>query len=209
MIPELSKQYKELIEMAERAFAEMQRGYGDRIKCRRGCADCCHAVFGLFLIEAAYIKERFDRLDRAAQEEILQRAARMDEELERMHQRLARFADEPVMQAYALSRERVRCPLLNDKEECVLYSFRPITCRVYGIPVTIHGRAQVCWKAGFAKGESYPAFDLDAVYKVLYRLSKELMESAGQNNTEPAAMLISVSKALKMPYENLVRGEFG
>ncbi|MEW6447803.1 MAG: YkgJ family cysteine cluster protein [Bacillota bacterium] len=207
MIPELSKQYEGLVEAADLAFAKMQRGYSDCIKCRRGCADCCHAVFGLFLIEAAYIKDRFDRLDRAAQEDILLRAARMDEDLKRMDQRLARFADDPVMQAHALSKERIRCPLLNDEEECVLYSFRPITCRVYGIPVTIHGRAHVCWKAGFAKGESYPAFNLDAVYRDLYRLSKDLLEGAGQKNMEPAAMLISVSKALKTPFDDLVRGD--
>jgi hypothetical protein len=103
-----------------------------------------------------------------------------------------------------LSKERVRCPLLNQKEECIIYPHRPITCRVYGIPTAIQGQARVCGKAAFEKGESYPTFDLDACYKELYRLSKELLVQMGQSDMEKASLLISVSKVLKTPLEEII-----
>ena len=43
----------------------MERSFGPHIRCERGCSDCCHAVFGLFLIEAAHLKEQFEKLDTA------------------------------------------------------------------------------------------------------------------------------------------------
>ncbi len=200
--------YEELAVKADAAFSKIEQDYGSVMKCRRQCADCCHAVFGLFLIEAAYINHHFNTLGESEQKEILNRAARADQDLRRMQERLAEFKDDPQMQAHAMARERIRCPLLDDKDECALYRFRPITCRVYGIPVSSHGSAHACWKAEFKSGESYPTFDLDAAYAQLCRLSQELLENAGQKDPERASILLSVSTVLSVTYEDLVNGNF-
>ncbi|HIE12750.1 MAG TPA: hypothetical protein EYP63_04900 [Desulfotomaculum sp.] len=204
MSAQLFHEYGLLAAAADKAFRKMEEEYGECIKCRRGCTDCCHAVFGLFFIEAAFINCRFNELGRAKRAKILLRAAQADKDLERLQRRLAYYTEDPQMQAYALSRERLRCPLLNENEDCDLYPFRPITCRVYGIPVAIHGRAQVCWKAGFERGKSYPAFDLDAVYERLYLLSKKLLAGSGEQDTERASYLVSVSKSLQTPLRELI-----
>ena len=83
------------------------------------------------------------------------------------------------MRGYSLAKARIRCPLLNDNNECILYPYRPITCRVYGIPTMIQGVPRVCGKAGFKKEQSYPTFNLDGVHRELFELSKELLERAG------------------------------
>jgi len=208
ILSSLFRDYEQLAALADRTFEVMQRDYGDSVRCRRGCTDCCYAVFGLFPVEAVYLKHRFDELSGAVKEEILLRTVQADEDLQRLQERLARFDGDPRMQGHIIARERIRCPLLNAEEECALYPHRPITCRVYGIPVAIHGQGRVCWKAGFESGEAYPTFNLDAVYRKLYRLSQVLLEEAGANDPEKAALLLSVAKALKTPLTDLVRGEW-
>jgi hypothetical protein len=99
---------------------------------------------------------------------------------------------------------RVRCPLLNEERDCVLYNARPITCRIYGVPTKVQGKARVCRLSGFEQNASYPAFDLDGVFRDLYDMSRELVEKAGGADPERAGLLISVSKALTTPLQSLI-----
>jgi hypothetical protein len=112
------------------------------------------------------------------------------------------------MHTYTLARERIRCPLLDDQDECILYHRRPITCRVYGIPTKIQGKVRVCGKAGFKEGETYPVFDLDGAYQDLFVLSKELLDEAGIDNADKASLLISMSKAIRTPLDDLIKEDF-
>ena len=132
-------QYAALVATADRAFSKMQKEHGAAIQCRPHCSDCCHAVFGLFLIEAAHLKAHFDRLGRKKRRAALLRANKADRDLMQLQNRF-RASDENLPQARdLLSKERIRCPLLDDQDLCILYPHRPITCRVYGIPTAIGG----------------------------------------------------------------------
>ena len=204
---DLFEKYKHLVAKGDAAFETMEQEHGSCIKCKIGCSDCCHAIFGLFLIEAAYIQEHFNGLDRKVRREALKRAETYEKELKRIEEKLQAHEDDPHVKTYALSKERVRCPLLNEDEECIIYPHRPMTCRVYGIPTAIQGKARVCGKAAFKRGESYPTFDLDGCYQELFRLSKELLVRMGQSDMEKASLLISVAKVLKTPLEDLIRAE--
>lgn len=204
MPEELFREYEQLAAGADAAFQKMEREHGDRISCDLHCVDCCHAIFGLFLIESAYLKHRFDELGANEKAAALLRADKADKELAALEKSLKQH-DDPQLQAYALAKEKIRCPLLDDKDECVLYPFRPITCRVYGIPTAIGGQAFACWKAGFEEGQSYPTFDLDAVYRSLHQLSKEFLGRAGETDMERADLLVSVSKSLKSSLEDLIK----
>ena len=206
---QLIHSYEFLADEADSAFHRMEKEHGTCIKCERYCSDCCHAVFGLFIIEAAYLKQHFDQLDHKEIKEALLRCNDTDRALKRLEIKLQTNEGDAQMQAYILARERIRCPLLDDKEECILYPYRPITCRVYGIPTKIHGKARVCGKAGFNKSESYPVFDLDGVYSDLFKLSKELLESEETGDPEKASLLISVSKAISTTFEDIINEIFG
>ncbi|MGC7846591.1 YkgJ family cysteine cluster protein [Desulforudis sp. 1088] len=209
MLDELFARYEQLGLAADLAFERMQREYADAVKCERGCTDCCHALFGLFPVEAAYLKDRFDKLDPSLQQEILQRADEAEERLKQLQEKLNdAFSDDPEMQSYAMARERVRCPLLSDEGDCALYPFRPVTCRVYGIPTTVQGVGRACWKAAFAPGRPYPAFNLDRLHRELYQMSQSLLQKDGEDDLDRAALLIPVAAALKTPLESLLRGEF-
>lgn len=198
MPKELFARYEQLGLAADLAFERIQREHAEAVKCERGCTDCCHALFGLFPVEVAYLREHFAKLDPAVQQEVLKRAEQAEERLKRFQTLMDEaHGDDPAMQSYALSRERIRCPLLNDQGDCVLYRNRPVTCRVYGIPTTVNGAGRTCWKAAFEAGKSYPAFNLDRVHKELYEMSKTILEKKGRPDPERAALLVPVAAALR------------
>lgn len=202
----LLEKYALLAGRADRAFSRMEKEYGNCIKCEIHCSECCHAVFGLFIIEAVYLNQHFSQLHRKQRREAISRAKKSDKELSKIEERLNSYEDDPQMRLLGLSKERVRCPLLDQKDECILYPSRPITCRVYGIPTAIHGKGHVCGKAAFRQGETYPTFDLDYVYRELYHLSKVLLVQAGGEEIERASLLISVSRAISTSVRDIVTG---
>jgi Fe-S-cluster containining protein len=206
---QLFQRYESLVAKANHAFQKMQKDYGDYIKCKIHCSDCCHAIFGLFLIEAAYLQQHFKKLDSKERRDALLRGEKSGKEQRELEKKLKTYANDPHMTSYCLSKERIRCPLLNDHQECVLYVYRPITCRVYGIPLVIQGKAHVCGNAGFKKGEFYPSFNLDEVQRELYLLSRELLGRAGRKDLERASLLISMSKAIETPFKDLINQDLG
>lgn len=206
---DLFKQYEALAGRSDAAFERMKRDYPEAVLCRPGCADCCHAVFGLFLIEAAYLKGRFEGLDRNVRRQVLRRCAAMDRALVRMEAQQGDPPEAPGDATETLGRFRIRCPLLDDESSCVLYAHRPITCRVYGIPTRIQGASRVCGRAGFLRGASYPAFNLDEAQKELYRLSGELLGRLPGGRPEKASLLLSMSRTLGAPLEQTIIECFG
>lgn len=203
MLMDLFQEYENLAAKADKVFSIIEKEHGSCVKCDIHCSDCCHSVFGLFLIESVYLNYHFYRLDEKFRQEAIQRGDGSDRELQEFEKRLQLLQD-PQEVAQAMARERVRCPLLNDGRRCELYAYRPITCRAYGIPTIVNGKLHACWKAGFEKGKNYPAFDLDGAYKELYQLSKNLLEMAGQDSMERASLLVSVSKSIKTPVIDLI-----
>jgi Fe-S-cluster containining protein len=205
---QLFRNYEFLVDKADAAFSKMEKEHGPCIQCERHCSDCCHAVFGLFLIEAAYLKKQFDQLGKEEIKAAFLRCNKAERDLKRLEKMLQAHEKDPNMQAYTMARERVRCPLLDESEDCILYPNRPITCRVYGIPTKIQGKAHVCGKTGFKRGEYYPIFDLDGVYKDLYVLSKELLNGVEKGDSEKASLLICVAKAISTPQDDLIHDVF-
>jgi Fe-S-cluster containining protein len=205
-IPDLLERYEALTEKADQAFQRLALEYGSLMKCRIRCSDCCHAIFGLFLIEAAVLREHFEKLPREKRRGALMRAKKADKDLNGVQKRLEVHDSDLHMKGYALSKERVRCPLLDEDEKCILYSHRPITCRVYGIPTAIHAKAHVCPKSDFKSGEAYPTFDLDAAYNELYFLSKEMLIRGKAEDLDKASLLISLSKTIKTPLQKITGG---
>jgi Fe-S-cluster containining protein len=204
-VNDLFRRYELLVREADQAFEKMHDRYGASMKCRAGCSDCCHALFGLFPIEAAYLQECFGRLGRKERRAALIRAEKSARELERVMSGSKIERGDPVSPQRALATQRVRCPLLDDRQACIAYSFRPITCRIYGIPVLIRKQIHACPKNLFRPGQSYPAFDLDEVHREMYHMSVELL--AGRHGSPPdgASFLVSVAKTITTPWEDLIK----
>jgi Fe-S-cluster containining protein len=208
-IAPLFRNYEFIVDQADEAFRKMKEEHGPSMACELHCSECCHAVFGLFLIEAASLKQHFDQLDTQKKKEVLLRCNETERGLKRLERKLELHGEDLEMQDLILARERIRCPLLDDNQECVLYDHRPITCRVYGIPTRMQGKIRACGKTKFNQGMSYPVFDLDGVYRNLYALSRELLSESGGEDQEKAAFLISMPRVLTASLDEIIQETFG
>ncbi|MEW6054715.1 MAG: YkgJ family cysteine cluster protein [Nitrospirota bacterium] len=214
MKEELFPRYEIQSRKADILFRTIHEKYPDSVKCRIRCCDCCHAVFGLFPIEAAYINYHFNHLDRKVRRDVLKRAEKSEGEMLRAKDRLKVFEEDPKMKVYGLGKQRVRCSLLSEKEECVLYEHRPVICRIYGVPYSLHkGKkeiAYVCGLSGFETKTSYPTVKLYTLYQELVKLSMEMLQDAGfLNPAAKAGLMLPVSRVLRMSFDDIVNGNFG
>ena len=104
------------------------------------------------------------------------------------------------------AKARVRCPLLDSNDQCVLYDYRPITCRLYGIPTAIGGKGHVCGKSNFAAGVNYPTVHLDKIQERLDRLSVEIRDRVKSRFKELHEVFVPVSMALLTNYDDAYLG---
>ena len=105
-----------------------------------------------------------------------------------------------------LAAERVRCPLLNDQNLCDLYGFRPITCRLYGIPTQIGGKGRTCTLSGFKAGEKYPTVNIDILQNKLFQLSGRLAKAIKSKYGGLGEILVPLSMALLTEYDETYLG---
>lgn len=194
------KKYLSLVKAADQIFEHVMKANPDCVKCKISCSDCCHALFDLTLIEAIYLNHRFKKasgdLDKQS---ILEKANKIDRQIHRIKKKALRELkggknDREILKA--LASERVRCPLLNQNDQCDLYEHRPITCRFYGIPTAISGEGHTCGKSGFVKGKSYPTVSLDAVNKQLQEITAEFLRDINTRHIKMVDMLVPLSMAL-------------
>jgi len=204
------EKYEKLVATSDAAFERVKQAHAECVQCKEGCADCCHAIFDLTLIEALYINHRFKEKFRGAEKaELGEKVNRSERQVVRIkrkaHQDL--LAGKPEEEILAdLARERVRCPLLNTQDLCDLYDNRPLTCRFYGIPTAIGGSGRTCGLSGFKEGEKYPTVNLDVIHARLQEISAELVRDLQSRFIKLADILVPLSTALNTDYDEIYFG---
>jgi len=202
--------YEALVAQADGAFDRVKTAHADCVKCEEKCADCCFALFDLTLIEALYIHHKFnDKYQGSEKAELLEKSNRADRRIYKIKRKAykelqAGKNEGEILAAMAL--ERVRCPLLNEKDLCDLYDYRPLTCRFYGIPTAIGGAGHTCGKSGFKQGEEYPTINLDSVHNRLQQISAELLRDIQSKNIKLADLLVPLSSAVIMDFDDVFLG---
>lgn len=198
--------YEALAAEADALFARVADVCPGMLPCAPGCGDCCHALFDLTFVEALYLNDRFRKAFPAGpgREAVLDRANRADRALcKRKRQAFredARGVDTAVI-LEELARERVRCPLLDAEDRCLLYAARPITCRLYGAPLLIGGAARTCGRTGFEPGGAYPTVRIENIQDRLLALSRELVAGLPTRLSAMGEVLVPVSMALLTDYD--------
>lgn len=214
MIPildDIFSKYEALVQQIDGVFEDVREKYPDCVKCQLECADCCHALFDLSLIEALYINRKFiETVLEQRKAEILESANKVDRQLYQLKKKafkaveLSEKTEEQVL--FEMAAERIRCPLLNTDNQCDLYDFRPITCRLYGIPTSISGRGHTCGLSGFKEGESYPTVNLDAVHAKLREFSHEVVVTLKSKHVKMGDVLMPLSMALLTVFDEAYLG---
>lgn len=200
------ERYEILAREADAVFSRVKSDYPECVSCREGCNDCCHALFDLTLVEAAYLNAAFLAAFPvgAARSAAMEKAYEADRLVHRIKRKAfkAQQAGEKVETILAeLAKQRVRCPLLGEDDRCVLYEHRPVTCRLYGIPTAIGGKGRVCGKSAFSPGAAYPTANIDRMHDKLVAVSKDLALHMGSGFSEIHTVLAPISMALTTAYD--------
>lgn len=208
MLPDLTDifaSYEQLTKEADALFRHVSSLHPQCSACHPGCSDCCHALFDLSLVEAMYINNNFKKsfphgLERSR---IVEKASTTDRQLTRTKRELyqagkkGESTEQIMAKASAL---RMPCPLLDEQNQCLLYEARPITCRLYGIPLAIGNDSHVCGSSGFKQGENYPTVKLDRIQKRLEELSAEIAARIG-SRFDLHDVYVPLSMALLTKYD--------
>lgn len=221
-VNELFNRYTELVAKTDDLFDRVKTQFPEAVTCpslvvqenaptpQNTCFSCCHALFDLSLIEAFYLHTAFSRNFGFghARSAILEAAGEADRLLakEKRHffqMKQKGHSDTQIMEE--AGKVRIPCPLLDKAGLCALYDWRPITCRLYGIPTAIGGKAVACPHSGFGKG-AYPTVQLDRIQDTLASLSMELMRLLATRFKELHLVYVPVSMALLAPYDDLYFG---
>ena len=204
------KKYENLVATADEVFDRVKKSHADCVKCGEQCADCCFALFDLTLIEALYIHHRFnEKFKGSAKVELLEKANRADRQIYKLKRKAFKELQTGKNEGEILADlafERVRCPLLNEKDLCDLYDYRPLTCRFYGIPTAIGGAGHTCGISEFKQGEQYPTVNLDTIHNQLQQISAELLRDIKSKNIKLADLLIPLSSAVIMDFDEVFLG---
>lgn len=201
------KRYEQLVAAADAMFEKVKTQHPDCVRCEVTCSDCCHALFDLTLIEALYINHQFQQKFKDREKEkaaLLEKASKADRLVYKIKKNAYRQLQEGKPEAEIIAdvgKERIRCPLLNEEEKCDLYEFRPITCRLYGIPTAISGKGHTCAKSAFKPGEPYPTVNLDTLHTRLYEISRDLVADIKSKHIKMGEMLVPLSMSLLTVYD--------
>lgn len=171
-------QLEHLFRFVDETVATICRQHPEAVRCRPGCADCCHALFDVSFIEAAALAAHLKK----------------QPELRELCREVAEVAAEAYERVLAAGGDtaltRIRCPLLGDDDLCRAHGLRPINCRTYGTPTVIDGRTHVCGFSNFHGQRAYPTVDLAPLQASLNRYSVALVGENFGNRRFPIAWVV-------------------
>ncbi|OQY21608.1 MAG: zinc/iron-chelating domain-containing protein [Desulfobacteraceae bacterium 4572_35.2] len=136
---EIVDHYRQLLTQVDTWFSDCLQAHGDKMACREGCSGCCRGLFDITLLDAYLLQQGFRKLSTARQRDVL---ARVDVRLQQLQWRWPDF--HPPFILNHLSHDQwlnmpeddlTPCPLLDEDGRCLVYDYRPLTCRLHGIPL--------------------------------------------------------------------------
>ena len=115
-----------------------------QVPCRAGCSHCCVGPFPITELDVSLLQEGLKSLPLDQRQGIEQRAREQVSALETAYPRLrqSRYLDrwpDTDIDRLVSDFQRDPCPALGGNSLCLLYDYRPLTCRSMGIPTEERG----------------------------------------------------------------------
>ncbi len=128
-------------------FARARASLLDALPCQRGCSRCCIGPFAVTTLDAAELQHGLAALDQSVRQAIGDRAHRQASALEAEFPRFRKtpFLDgwsDPEVDHIVERFADLPCPALHSDGSCLVYPFRPATCRTMGIPIERDGMVE-------------------------------------------------------------------
>jgi Fe-S-cluster containining protein len=178
-----------LLQIMDSELADAARRSGSWLACRPGCTQCCHGAFSINALDAARLQSGMQSLsisDPQSAQAIRDRArtwvadhspdfpGNLDTGIlgtsEEDQSRFEDFANDAP------------CPALNPHTGlCDIYSFRPMTCRVFGPPVRVaEGDGLACCELCFvgATDDQIAACEMPLPHQLEEQLLAEMSDSS-------------------------------
>jgi len=132
--------YGELLREVDAWFQRCLEQHPELIACRNGCSECCRGLFDITLLDAYYLRRGFDKLSEPLKAEIVKAASRRLEQLSMVNidftePWLLNGIPEVDWDALMPEEDETPCLLLSENGGCLVYEYRPMTCRLNGIPL--------------------------------------------------------------------------
>lgn len=130
----------ELLREIDSWFARAMETHPEHISCQSGCSECCRSLFDITMLDAALLSEGFSRLDTATRTSVLQKVNERLEQLkgtwpEYDYPYTLNHRPEDEWQELMPEDDETPCVLLGNDDRCLVYEFRPMTCRLHGLPL--------------------------------------------------------------------------
>ena len=126
------ERYKAILERADEFFASVQREQPANLQCGRGCTFCCYGLFEIGAADIPILAEGL-RLSHPARRKMILRKAR--EIVSASDHPNLREASPETKDAFFGRTDSTPCPVLSGNGECLLYDYRPLVCRTFGLPL--------------------------------------------------------------------------
>jgi Fe-S-cluster containining protein len=187
----------ELVQIMDAALAEAARRAGEWLVCRAGCTQCCHGAFAVGPLDVLRLEAGMDVLraempelavavERRARDWIAEHGPEFPGDV-RTGLLGESDVDQERFEAYA---NEAACPALDPATgRCDLYTWRPMTCRVFGPPVRmgegqVLGHCELCF-AG-ASAEEIVGCEM----KVPHQLEAELLDEIDEKSNTVVAFAL-------------------
>jgi Fe-S-cluster containining protein len=133
-------QYRELLVKVDHWFARCSDSSPHQIRCRTGCSHCCRGLFDITLLDAALLRSGFTNLPGAVREDLRSKALKRITDIQLLLPDfiqpflLDNLSDEELSSIMPED-DDTPCLLLDSDQRCLLYDYRPLTCRLHGFPL--------------------------------------------------------------------------
>jgi hypothetical protein len=118
-------------------FKTIREKYATHMQCGKGCTACCHGLFDISLEDALQVARGYQRLPAGIQQQVYTRALTLHQAiLEHRPSTPTLFGeDDPRIDEIVNAANSPPCACLGDGGECLIYNYRPISCRLEGVPM--------------------------------------------------------------------------
>lgn len=124
-IGSFNEKYFNITNLIQQEFERNINKYGDKIKCRKGCSQCCSQIFRITQLDAEIIKDYLNKTSIGEKNQLLEKASDYIFKLRQEIQNENEY--HKVI--------KLPCPALDGNGACMIYEARPVICRKFGPPI--------------------------------------------------------------------------